>query len=72
MAHANEHPGTQGHHTYNREFDKGYEPAEYEHQEYPKHVSVGEGEEKVEAIVANAEEEKIFYDNHAPKEEAGE
>lgn len=48
MAHANEHAGTKEHHNYSRE--KGYESAEYAHQEYPKYVG--------DVQVANAKEEK--------------
>ena len=52
------------HHSHSR--SEGYEPREYEHEEYPKHVKVGEdGEGKPVTVVAeSAEEEKAILDKH--------
>lgn len=57
--HANEHPGTKDHHEYSRE--EGYKPADYEHQEYPKHIVVN-GET---VTVNSAEEEKAALESEA-------
>lgn len=56
--HANDLPETKGHHTHKP--GEGYVPAEYAHQEYPKAVTRGEGDEAETRVVANADEEKAF------------
>lgn len=42
---------TQGHHTYSRE--KGYQPADYKHQDYPKDLGGG-------VVVKSAEDEALY------------
>lgn len=51
--HANQHPGTQEHHTYSRK--EGYQAAEYSPLEYPK--VVGYEKDGVTPITANTPEE---------------
>lgn len=48
------------HHTHSKE--EGYQPAEYEHQEYPKVVGQRDGQD---VIAQNADEEKAFLDSQA-------
>ena len=72
MKHAYNLDEAQGNHTHSKE--KGYQPAEYEHQEYPKVIHSKKQGQSV--TVKDAEEEKAIYDadseqEAAPEQEAG-
>jgi hypothetical protein len=52
-----------GHHTHSKE--EGYQPAEYEHQEYPKVVGQRDGQD---VIAQNEEEEMAFLESQDEEE----